>query len=346
MEMFPTEECETAMASQVEDPAPEATGDCPSVVDAASAEVEKDMLPYVNETDGPVGTAEPDSKKPRQEEPGRKGQRAKRQRGDRSTQIVDPKRHRRGPKDDADATESIADGTDAQLVDQLRVVATPLRGGDTAGVDSAPCLSGGESAGGAVSSAVEQEAVVAGASKLEGLQDRCRKAVVMKDFALAVKLRAEIRREEQMQAAIAKDVGPGPDSVTASFPVEEQRAAVAVQVDTCAQEAVQLAGALKHEVGTELQRQLQEMVSRNDFVGAGRVQAEIRRLEDTAAPSLAVGQGGAAPAVVGQGVVAPADAGPHRLVELQRQLQELVSKQDYTGAAAVQSEIELSLIHI
>ena len=92
-----------------------------------------------------------------------------------------------------------------------------------------------------------------------------------------------------------KDEGPGPDSVTASFPVEEQRVAVAVQVDTRAQEAVQLAGALKHEVGTELQRQLQEMVSRNDFAGAGRVQAEIRRLADTAAQSLAVGRGGAGP---------------------------------------------------
>ena len=81
----------------------------------------------------------------------------------------------------------------------------------------------------------------------------------------------------------------------------------------------------------ELQRQLQELLSKQDYTGAAAVQSEIEKV-----PPLMV----AAPPVAGQGVVAPADAEPHRLAELQRQLQELVSKQDYAGAAAVQSEIE------
>ena len=66
-EMLPNGEGETVVVSQEEeeeDPALETTGDCPSAVDVASADVETDMFQQENEIDGPVDTAEPDSKKP------------------------------------------------------------------------------------------------------------------------------------------------------------------------------------------------------------------------------------------------------------------------------------------
>ena len=107
--------------------------------------------------------------------------------------------------------------------------------------------------------------------------------------------------------------------------------------DNAGQGVVAPADAEPHRLA-ELQRQLQELLSKQDYTGAAAVQSE--REKD---PPLMV----AAPAVAGQGVVAPADAGSQRLAELQRQLQELLSKQDYTGAAAVQGDIKkLSLIHI